>query len=193
VDVVTDTLRESLLDAAGRLIATEGIEALTVRRIASEAGSSTMGVYSRFGGKEGVVDALLREGFEGLRDAMGDETTDDPLADMLRCCQSYRRFALANPTRYQVMFGAPRLEMEASEESMEMAAATFDRVCNRVQRAIDAGVLGGGAAHEIAASIWATCHGLVSLELTGKRPPVLEHDDPYERTLRALLRGFAPA
>ena len=40
----------------------EGAAALTVRRIANEAGGSTMGIYSRFGGKDGVVDAALRRG-----------------------------------------------------------------------------------------------------------------------------------
>ena len=62
--------RASLLHAASTLLAAEGPEALTVRRIAAEAGVSTMGVYSRFGGKEGVIDALLRDGFQALADAM---------------------------------------------------------------------------------------------------------------------------
>ena len=100
---MTDELRETLLSAAGKLIATDGIEALTVRRIAAEAGSSTMGVYSRFGGKEGVVDALLREGFEALRDALtARPLTDDPFEDMVAGCAAYRDFARANPTRWRV-------------------------------------------------------------------------------------------
>jgi AcrR family transcriptional regulator len=187
---VPDDLHAALLDAAGRLIASEGLEALTVRRIAAEAGSSTMGVYSRFGGKEGVVDALLCEGFEALAAHMADpDETDDPVADLLACSARYRSFALANPTRYQVMFQTS-YPIEPSSRSMTMAAASFEQLCERVQRCVDAGAIGGYAAHEIAASMWATCHGLVSLELIGKRPPAVGEDEPYERTLRALLRGF---
>ncbi|HVN51816.1 MAG TPA: TetR/AcrR family transcriptional regulator [Acidimicrobiales bacterium] len=190
---MTDELRETLLGAAGRLIATEGIAALTVRRIAAEAGSSTMGVYSRFGGKEGVVDALLYEGFEALRDALtARPDTDDPFEDMVTGCAAYRDFARANPTRYQVMFATPMLGLEASPASIEMAAASFACVCAKAQRCLDAGVVAGYAAHEIASSVWAAAHGLVSLDLLGRRPPVLADDDPYERTIRTLLRGFAP-
>jgi len=190
---VPDELHAALLDAAGRLITDEGIEALTVRRIAAEAGSSTMGVYSRFGGKDGVVDALLSEGFAALREHMADPVlTDDPIEDLVRCARSYRDFALANPTRYQVMFATSYPDFEPSAEGMANAAASFELVCAGVQRCLDAGRVAGFDAHEIAGSVWATCHGLVSLELVAKRPPVLQDDDPFERTLRALLRGFAP-
>jgi AcrR family transcriptional regulator len=191
---VPDELHASLLDAAGRLIATEGLDALTVRRIAAEAGSSTMGVYSRFGGKEGVVDALLCEGFEALAAHMAAPVdTDDPVADLLSCAGRYRSFAMANPTRYQVMFQTSYPNLEPSLRSMTMAATSFEMLCVRVQRCLDACALAGFEVHEIAASMWATCHGLVSLELAGKRPPVLADDDPFERTLRALLRGFSPS
>ena len=44
----------------------EGPGALTVRRIAAAAGMSTMNVYSRFGGKDGVLDELFVDGFRRL-------------------------------------------------------------------------------------------------------------------------------
>ena len=47
-----DDTSRALLAAAHRLLAEDGPEALTVRRIANEAGMSTMNVYSRFGGKD---------------------------------------------------------------------------------------------------------------------------------------------
>ena len=59
-----DQTSRALLDAAHRLLADHGSEALTVRRIATEAGMSTMNVYSRFGGKDGVIDELFIDGFE---------------------------------------------------------------------------------------------------------------------------------
>ena len=60
------TTREALLAAAHDLLATEGPAALTVRRIAAAAGMSTMNVYSRFGGKDGVLDELFIDGFRRL-------------------------------------------------------------------------------------------------------------------------------
>ena len=71
-----------------------------MRRIAAAAGCSTMGLYSRFGGKDGVVDELYAEGFERLIDGDAARTppTDDPLADLraaARLLPRHRR----SPTR----------------------------------------------------------------------------------------------
>ena len=61
--MTTDTTSSALMKAAADLLASEGPEALTVRRIAATAGCSTMGLYSRFGGKDGVVERLWLDGF----------------------------------------------------------------------------------------------------------------------------------
>ena len=66
-----DEQGQRILEAASELLSEEGASALSVRRIATAAGCSTMGLYSRFGGKDGVVDELYVEGFERLID--GDE------------------------------------------------------------------------------------------------------------------------
>ena len=61
-----DETSDALLAAAHHLLSTVGAEALTVRRIANEAGMSTMNVYSRFGGKDGVIDELYADGYRRL-------------------------------------------------------------------------------------------------------------------------------
>ena len=100
-----DSVGSMLLKSASDLLAAEGPGALTVRRIANDAGVSTMNVYSRFGGKDGVVEHLFVEGFrllgEGMRSIVD---SGDRLADMMSCGMAYRRFAIDNPTLYSVMF-----------------------------------------------------------------------------------------
>jgi AcrR family transcriptional regulator len=188
---VADT-RDALLSAASTLLAKEGPGALTVRRIAAEAGVSTMGVYSRFGGKDGVVDALLREGFDDLSRAMDSvPVTDDPLVDLQRCCQAYRTFGVSNATRYRLMFEGTVPDFVPSEESIGSATASFDRLVDRVGRCVDAGVLAPGDHSEIAASLWAASHGLISLELSGRKPESIGGDDPYERTMAAMIKGLS--
>ena len=60
------------------VLAGSGPDALTVRRIATEASMSTMNVYSRFGGKDGVIDELYSDGFRRLVTAIDAvPTTDD--------------------------------------------------------------------------------------------------------------------
>ena len=87
----TDDTGAAILRAASDLLATEGPGALSVRRIATAAGCSTMGLYSRFGGKDGVVDELFAEGFEHLCTAMQSlPTTSDAVDDFRACALQYR-------------------------------------------------------------------------------------------------------
>lgn len=179
------------MQAASTLLRIEGPEALTVRRIAAEAGCSTMGVYSWFGGKDGVVDALFREGFSLLRDTIAAvPETDDVLADLYAGCLAYRRLAHEHATHYRIMF-ENAVAFEPSEESVEAAADAFGQLLRCVERAADAGRLQGDT-RILASSIWATCHGIVSLEIAGKKPKTAAGTFPFEETMQALFRGFAP-
>jgi len=183
--------RDSLIAAASRVLADEGPAALTVRHIASEAGLSTMAVYSRFGGKDGVVDALFAEGFERLAATLeAVPMTDDPLEDLRVGCDAYRAMALANATHYAVMFLRVVPGFVPTDIAKGCAGDAFSVLVSHAQRAIDAGAIHQHDAAEVAASIWATCHGLVALELLGIRPPTLTHD-PWDSTIDTLLRGLA--
>lgn len=53
--------REALLCAARRLVAAEGADALTMDRLACEAGVGKGTVFRRFGSREGLMGALLNE------------------------------------------------------------------------------------------------------------------------------------
>jgi AcrR family transcriptional regulator len=185
-----DEQGRALLDAASRLLSTEGPAALTVRRMATEAGCSTMGVYSRFGGKDGVVEELYKEGVERLFAAMDFPESDDPLEDLRRCGLNYRTSALAHGTHYMIVFGGAIPGFQPSDEAMGRSLDAFGRLVDRVRRCQDAGLLVDEPAERIAEVIWGTIHGHVMLELIGMSATL---DDPfvrYQRTLQLLLDGF---
>ena len=188
-----DDVGTTLLDAAANLLASAGPEALTVRRIAADAGMSTMNVYSRFGSKEGVVDRLFINGFELLAAGMtAAPTTADPIADLRGCGIAYRRFATANPTLYSVMFERAVPDFEPSAAAKEVATRTLEVLAGRVKRAMDAGLLRRSDPIIAAAIIWSTCHGVVSLELKGIDPHKIQFDAVYEGACDAVLVGLAP-
>ena len=181
----------AILDAARTLLSNEGTSALTVRRIANEAGGSTMNVYSRFGGKDGVIDALLIEGFGRLGDAMRRvRTTDDPIADLERCGRNYREFALANRPYYELMFDRSIPDYVLSGEAKMAAFATLELLAQRVQRAMDAEMLRPDDTLAVATVFWSGCHGPVSLELKAVGPPTTNWADVHRRLLRALIDGL---
>ncbi len=98
--------REQLVEAGIRILERDGLAALSARKLAAETGTSTMAVYTHFGNMTGVVDAIASEAFIRFTRALTEvEQTDDPVADFFAMGVRYREFALANPQRYQLMFG----------------------------------------------------------------------------------------
>ena len=96
-----EATRERLLEAAERLSATHGWEALTVRGIAKEAGTSTRAVYALFGSKQGLEQALHEAMFTRLRDLIqARERSDDPRQDLINLALAYRQWAIERPERY---------------------------------------------------------------------------------------------
>lgn len=173
-----------ILEAASELLSTEGASALSVRRIATAAGCSTMGLYSRFGGKDGVVDELFAEGFERLTDAMrAKPLSGDPLADLRGCAECYRDTALANATHYMVMFGGAVPGFEPSDASHLLAHEAFAGLVAKVRRCTDAGMFQTFTPEAIAEALWGSIHGLVMLEVVGINPL---GSDPAARFTRAL-------
>lgn len=182
-------VRDALLRAARELLDERGPDALVVRDIAARAGVSPMGVYNRFGAKDGIVDALVEQGFHGLTAAVSVDVAD-PLAALAEGLAAYRAFALANPWMYRLMFDRPVAGYVPSEAAMASATASFGRLVDGVRLAVAARALRPGDPCELAQRLWAAAHGAVSLELRGSvfAP---DRDAHYTALVHTLLRGLA--
>lgn len=192
-----DDTSRALLDAAHRLLEDHGSDALTVRRIATEAGMSTMNVYSRFGGKDGVIDVLYIDGFKRLFAALDEvPATNDARHDLLESARAYRHFAVANPTYYRIMFRSAIHEFTPSEEAAKLALSGLDVFVDRIVAGQRRGDLTAGPQHqarEIAAWLWATCHGLVSLELNGVANEHVAWPSIFENGMRTVIGSLHPS
>lgn len=178
----TPDQRAAILDAALRVLRDEGPAALTVRRIAAGAGCSTTGVYTWFGGKDGLVDALFVAGFEAF-----DAALDAAGGGLAAQGRAYRRWALSAPTSYLLMFGEAVPGHVQSDEAKARAEASFDRLVERVGDEV-----GGSDAREQAFHLWAVIHGYVMLELQSMAPPDLDDAETrFERGLRLAVSGAA--
>ena len=165
------SLATRLVDEAGRILAAEGVAALTLRKLATRTGTSTMAVYTLFGDKRGLLTAMHNEGFARLGAAMqraAAHSGDDPLSALAALGMAYRETALANPHLYGLMFGGAVPGFVLDPTSQAAAEATFTPLVAAVQRCLDAGVLAGADAETIAGYLWAVSHGVVSLAISGK-------------------------
>jgi len=165
---------------------------LTVRRIAAAAGVSTMNVYSRFGGKDGVVEHLFVEGFNRLGEAMNaGAASNDSIADVRVCGLAYRQFAIDHQTLYSVMFDRVVPDFQPSIEAQVLAGSTLDLLARRLERAMTAGTLRSADPLQTAALVWATCHGVVSLELKTVGPMAIDWRAVYDDAMDMIIRGLS--
>jgi AcrR family transcriptional regulator len=181
-----DGVRNALIDAAAKLIAAEGPSALTLRRVAQEVGTSTMAVYTGFGGMPELRRAVRHEGFERLaRELERAAETDDPVADLWMLGALYYTNALRDPELYRVAF------MEEPLEAADAMAGTkaFRALTAGVERCIAAGRFAAGEPAELATEFWALGHGVISLQLA----QLISPDDAagcLDRGVRRLFEGW---
>ncbi|WP_116111510.1 TetR/AcrR family transcriptional regulator [Amycolatopsis ruanii] len=186
-----EALRLKLLDRAGELLSTDGPKALSLRKLAADAGTSTTAVYSLFGGKPELVNAVYQEGFRrfGAR-LRGIERSGDPVEDFVRLGLAYRESALADPHLYSIMFTKAVPGFEPDPEASRVARESLAPLVDTVRAAIGAGLFQPVAPEVIAVSAWGIVHGLVSLELNGNLPPGFDVAGSYEAALRAHADGW---
>src|SRR5687767_2427375 len=125
-DVRARDVRARLIAAAAKILAEGGPESVSVRRVAAEIGTSTMAVYTHFGGKPELLRAVCIEGFRHLAERLAEvEATDDAIADIAALGRAYRRSALEDPHLFAAMFGRNVAEVMATDEERIDALATF--------------------------------------------------------------------
>lgn len=162
--------RALVLDAASRVLAHDGLSALTVRRVAREVGASTTVIYTLFGGKEGLLDALWAEGFDRLWQLERAVPPNAPLEHLRALGEAYWRNAVENPDYYAIVFGGAAAGFTPSAEARARGDRAFGVLVDAVQACIDAGAFRDEDARSMAQALWAGVHGVVSLHLAGHLP-----------------------
>lgn len=177
-------MRSRLIEAALTVLRREGAAGLTVRAITTEAGCSTTGVYTYFGGKHGIVDAIFIQGFDSFDEAVGPGLR---AGDLVAGGRAYRRWALEHPTQYMVMFGSAVSDYEPSDAAHVRSLESFQRLADGVAKA---GVGAGPdeRVEQTAYHFFATVHGYVMLEMAAMSSAVdITDDELYDGALRRLI------
>lgn len=152
-------MRRSLIDTAARLLSREGAHALSTRRLASEVGTSTMSLYTHFGGMDGLRREIRREGFARLTAFFQTvPETRDPVADLSSLGWAYCFNGVVNAHLYRAVFLEPPLD--AHDEAVGRAAV--QQPIDTVSRCIEAGRFGAADPESLAVQLWAASHGMVS-------------------------------
>jgi AcrR family transcriptional regulator len=188
------TTRESLLEAALRLLEERGPGALRIRDLSEAVGKSTMGVYTHFGSKQGLLEQLYLHGFSRLEDRLETVgSAGNGRQELLAFALAYRGFALDNEALYGLMFERATPDFVPSDDSRMAGLKTFEMLAERIADWQPQLADPARDAH----LVWATMHGLVSIELMHRRwgGPLVAHlqGDPeqnYALAVDSLLTGL---
>jgi AcrR family transcriptional regulator len=187
---------EALLDAAERIVAADGPEALSMRRVADHAGTTTRAVYSLFESKEGLLVALGNRAFQMLSSWVnGYPQTNDAAADLVNSIvDNFRRWALEHPALFRIAFQRiGELPPQLTEKFRPARLKALADLVEIVSRAL--GLEGGLTNPEVrdaTIKIDALCEGLALLELRDGLPPD-RAEEIWREAFVALISGMKDA
>jgi AcrR family transcriptional regulator len=106
---MTRPTAERIALAARRLLDKEGVEAVTMRRVAAAVGITAMAVYRHYPDRKGLLNVLADEGFEDLARRLAEVRQTGSVEErMTRLLDVNLTFGLENPRLFELMFLSPR-------------------------------------------------------------------------------------
>jgi AcrR family transcriptional regulator len=179
-----------ILDAAEKIVAASGHDALNMRRLADEAGITPTTLYYYFESKDHILSQIKLRAAKRLNGKLQRMDLADPAGALRELARAYIAFAEENPRLYRLFverLPAPRL---SDEEQRTLHFSYF-----AAERAL-AAVAGRGPsepdARTKAMGKWILLHGFVSLLASGALETVVGSDrDELKKTFFDIYAGRA--
>jgi AcrR family transcriptional regulator len=182
-----EELRGAILDATRELFATEGVDTVSMRRLARSIGYSPGTIYLHFASKEELLRCLVEEAFDTLLAELEASRAATPLETLRAGLRAYVAFGLDHPNHYHFAFV---LEAPAAPCAYEPHAA-FDYLRRCVADCIRTGDIRRTDEQTAAQLLWAAVHGITSLLIARPAFPWVERSRLVDSLVDATLRGLA--
>lgn len=135
-DETSLTTRDRILQAATELLAQGGREAVSTRAVSAAASVQPQTIYRQFGDMQGLLDAVVRQGFSTyLGTKLARERVTEPVEDLRHGWDLHISFGVAHPAMYALMYGDPRpgVQSVAALEAHEVLRGLVERVAEAGQ------------------------------------------------------------
>jgi len=190
-----EEIRTRILDAARELFANEGVDSVTMRRIADRIEYSPTAIYFHFRDKEALLAELCDCDFRAFAQGFAAiARIPDPVARFRAAGEAYVDFGIRNPSHYRLMFMTPK---NATSETIEKGNPEEDAYA--FLKTIVADLSSGDLLREdltdsdlVAQVIWSAIHGVVALEIAKCKDEWVEWRPVEERTrqmIDVMVRG----
>lgn len=154
--------RDRLCEAALKIFVEEGLENLTMRRLAKELGISAMTAYNYFEDRNEIVQEVLDRAYDEFASSQKGAIDHfaEPMENLMKLDEAYFQFAMDHPLQYSALF---MIQNERLEQSKERRSEAFLPLLDTVTQLVEADVLEGEPVL-IANLLWSGRHGLISLD-----------------------------
>ena len=163
-----EEIRSLILDAARELFASDGVEAVTMRRIAEKIEYSPTAIYFHFKDKEALLKELCEHDFRNFaQQFVALMQIADPIERLRRAGHAYVNFGFHNRSHYRVMFMTPKFETEHSLAKGNPEEDAYAFLKGIITEASAQGRLKPELTDPdlVSQVIWAGVHGVISLEI----------------------------
>lgn len=158
--------RDRILTCACELYLSDGLDGLSMRKLAKQVGVTAPALYRHYEGRDAVLADVLREAYQTftryLYRALGEPT---PLERFVGAGQGFLDFVIEHPRWHAIMYAGPEaLGMDPVPDDIEaMGCSVHQFWIDRVRECMDAGILKQGDPELTSVTMWAHAHGLVQL------------------------------
>lgn len=178
-------LKTRISHAAHHLFLTNGVEGVSMRKIADRVGVTATAIYRHFRDKDEILDELINAGLAILSDYLAPALkAEEPFQRLSGLIDAYLQFALEQPRYFDLAFLIPSPTTRMSDELERHNRSTFKLAIEQVALCMETGVFRKGDPIETAVLLWSTAHGLVTLHRMNRFG---EDVDEFRRIYRATI------
>jgi AcrR family transcriptional regulator len=184
--------RDRIFKAAKSILQKEGIDALTIRKVAKRSGISPMAVYRHFADKDALINALMADGFAAWETRVRAIRKTDPIEWLGALTDTFLDFALNDPHRFDAAFFLPASEArQYPEDFVAGRSPAVALAMIHIDQARAAGQLNATTSSlDIILSLSATAQGLVSMHRARRFSSDAQFTAIFRATILRLLGAF---
>ena len=154
----------AIMEAARDILATRGVEGLSMRYVAEQVGVSATAIYHYFSGKQDLVNRVVLSAFERFGAYLRQAMWEHPHGSVQRIValgEAYIRFALENRQYFKIIFAIQPENPRAIEDVPGRGGYLVLR--ESVVEAMEAGTIRRDDPDVVVLFLWAVVHGLVTI------------------------------
>jgi AcrR family transcriptional regulator len=164
-------LKNALIRHSVSIMESEGVEGLTLRKAARNAGVSHTAPAHHFGDLGGLLAAIAEEGFRLMiseTESAVEASSDHPLEKLKAVGLAYIRFALQHPAFFRVMYHPMLAAKSAYPGLREVSLKALGLMTDLIRECQEKDLVAPGDARELGLFAWSTVHGLATLHINGQ-------------------------